>query len=133
MQFIDVRDLGEWIVRSAEAGLAGTFNAISPSFPLRDLLAAARPGEAAFTHVDERWLVEREVGQWMELPLWIDTADPGWRRFMETDVSKAVAAGLTCRPLAETARATLDEAELVEGIGLTPEREAELLSAWHAR
>ena len=79
------------------------------------------------------WLVEREVGQWMELPLWIDTADPGWRRFMETDVSKAVAAGLTCRPLAETARATLAEAELVEGIGLTPEREAELLSAWHAR
>ena len=110
----------------------------------RDLavLPAARParrvprgraGEAAFTHVDERWLVEREVGQWMELPLWIDTADPGWRRFMETDVSKAVAAGLTCRPLAETARATLAEAELVEGIGLTPEREAELLSAWHAR
>ncbi len=134
VQLIDVRDLGEWIVRSAEAGLAGTFNAISPSFPLRDLLAAClQRGEAAFTHVDERWLVEREVGQWMELPLWIDTADPDWRRFMETDVSKAVAAGLTCRPLAETARATLAEAELVEGIGLTPEREAELLSAWHAR
>ncbi len=132
VQFIDVRDLGEWIVRSAEAGLTGTLNAISPPFPVADLLASL-PGEATFTHVDEAWLVERDVGQWMELPLWIDTGNPEWRRFMETDVSKAVAAGLAFRPLDETARGTLEEASLVDGVGLTPEREADLLAAWHAR
>jgi 2'-hydroxyisoflavone reductase len=132
VQLVDVRDLGEWIVRSAEAGLPGRFNAISPPFPLRELLAACR-GEATFTHVDEAWLVEREVGQWLELPLWIDTASPEWRRFMETDVSKAVSAGLTFRPLAETARGALEEAELADGVGLTPEREEALLAEWHDR
>ena len=131
-QLVDVRDLGEWIVRSAEAGLAGPFNAISPPFPLREVLAAC-PGDATYTHVDEAWLVERAVGQWMELPLWIDTANPDWRRFMETDVSKAVAAGLTFRPLAETARGALEEAQLVDGVGLAPEREEALLAEWHAR
>ena len=47
----------------------------------------------------------------------------------QVDVSRAVAAGLTFRPLEETVRDTLDHAETVEGVGLTPEREAELLAA----
>jgi 2'-hydroxyisoflavone reductase len=132
VQFIDVRDLGEWIVRSAAAGASGVFNATSPPLPMRELLDACA-GDATYTHVDESWLVEREVGQWMELPLWIDTGNPDWRRFMETDVSKAVAAGLTCRPWAETARGALEHAEPVTGVGLSPEREAELLAEWHGR
>ena len=132
VQLIDVRDLAEWIVRSAQEGLTGTFNAISPPFPMRELLEAC-PGEATYTHVDEAWLVEREVGMWMELPLWIDTGNAEWARFMETDVSKAVAAGLTFRRLEQTARGALEQAALVEGIGLTPEREAELLADWHGR
>ena len=131
VQAIDVRDLGEWIVRSAETGLSGTFNASSPPFPMRELLEACS-GDAAFTHVDEGWLVERDVGQWVELPLWIDSRNPEWRAFMETDVAKAVAAGLTIRPLAETARGALEHARPVEGVGLMPEREAELLAEWHA-
>jgi 2'-hydroxyisoflavone reductase len=132
VQVVDVRDLGAWVVRSSEAGLTGTFNAVSPPFPMGELLAAC-PGEATFTHVDEAWLVEREVGQWLELPLWIDTSTADWSRFMETDGSKAQAAGLTFRPLAETARGALEEASTVESVGLAAEREAELLAAWHGR
>jgi len=132
VQLIDVRDLGEWIVRSAETGLSGALNVISPPFPMRDLLAR-REGAAAFTHVDERWLMERGVEPWMELPLWIPTYDPDWRCFMQTDVSKAVAAELTFRPLEETARGALEHAELVENVGLAPEREAQLLEEWHGQ
>jgi hypothetical protein len=50
----------------------------------------------------------------------------------ETDVSRAVASGLRFRQLEETLRGAA-EAPAVEGVGLTPEREAELLAAWHAR
>lgn len=132
VQVIDVRDLADWILRSAQSRLSGTFNAISPPFPMRDLLARCEGG-AAFTHVDERWLVERGVGPWMELPLWIPTYDANWRSFMETDVSKAISGGLTFRPLEETARGALEQAELVEGVGLEPEREAQLLQEWHGR
>ncbi len=132
VQLIDVRDLGEWIVRSAETGLSGAFNVTSPPFPMRELLACCE-GAAAFTHVDERWLVERGVGPWVELPLWIPTYDRDWRCFMQTDVSKAVAAELTFRPLEQTARGALEHAEVVEGVGLTPEREAQLLKEWRSR
>ena len=131
VQVVDVRDLAEWIVRNAEIGRNGIFNAASPPRPMRDVLAAC-DGDARPTYVDERWLVERGVGQWLELPLWIDTESPDWSRFMETDASKAVAAGLTFRPLQETARGALEQAGLVDGVGLDAERETQLLAEWHA-
>ena len=64
----------------------------------------------------------------MELPLWL--GDPAWAGMHSTDVGRAVAAGLRFRPLAETL-AGAATAPAVEGVGLTPEREAELLAAWH--
>ena len=135
VQLIDVRDLAAWIVDSSEAGLAGTFNAVSPSVPQNSLLDACVHGSGGaptFTYVDEDWLVAHEVGQWMELPLWVYTKEPGAERLLEADASRAMAAGLTFRPLEEVAKATLEEAELVDGVGLAPAREAELLEEWHA-
>ena len=135
VQLIDVRDLAAWIVGSAETGLAGRFNAVSPPLPQSELLEACARGSGStptFTYVDEEWLVAREVGQWVELPLWVYTEEPGSERLLEADASRAIAAGLTFRPPEETARATLEEAELVDGVGLSPAREAELLEEWHA-
>ncbi|MGZ4319339.1 MAG: NAD-dependent epimerase/dehydratase family protein [Gaiellaceae bacterium] len=130
VQFIDVRDLAEWMVRMAEAETTGVFN------------ATGRPGEVTFgalletcgaeevTWVDEAFLVEQGAGEWMELPLWISPADRAWRDFQLVDVSRALAAGLTFRPLAETVR---DVPEWTGKAGLAPERENELLVAWHGR
>jgi 2'-hydroxyisoflavone reductase len=130
VQFVDVRDLARWILRMAEAGEDGVFN------------VTGRPGEVSFgelldecgaeqvTWVDETFLVEQDVGDWMELPLWISPADVEWRSFQLVEVSRALAAGLTFRPLAETVR---DVPEWTGKAGLAPEREAELLAAWHAR
>ena len=125
-QFIDVRDLAEWIVRLLEEGRSGVFNATSEGIPWRDLLARAE-----VTWVSDEFLVSENVGEWMELPLWI--ADPAFAGMQLTDVSRAIAAGLRTRPVADTLRDTLALAEPVEGVGLTPEREAELLATWHAR
>ena len=66
----------------------------------------------------------------MELPLWLP--DPEWAGMQATDVGRAVGAGLRFRPLDETITGAAD-APAVEGVGLTPEREAELLAAWHER
>jgi 2'-hydroxyisoflavone reductase len=73
--------------------------------------------------------MEQEVGQWMELPMWL-YEDAGLHA---TDVSRAVAAGLTFRPLDETIRGTLAHAETTKEAGLDPSREAELIEAWKAR
>ncbi|MDX6448425.1 MAG: hypothetical protein QOH02_853 [Gaiellaceae bacterium] len=130
VQFIDVRDLGEWIVRLVEGRRTGTFNAVNEGLRWSELLAGAD-----VTWVDSSFLLEQGVGEWIELPLWI--ADPAFAAHARTDVSRATAAGLTFRPLAETIRDTAEwDAQRGEGklaAGLAPEREAELLAAWHAR
>ena len=124
-QFIDVRDLAKWLVECVERRVTGVFNATNEGVAWGELLAGAD-----VTWVSGEHLAEHEVGEWMELPLWI--SDPAWAGMYSTDVSRAVAEGLRFRPLAETIAGAVD-APAVEGVGLTPEREAQLLEAWRAR
>jgi 2'-hydroxyisoflavone reductase len=124
-QFVDVRDLALWILDAVERGLAGTFNATNEGVAWRELLAGAD-----VVWVSDDFLREHEVREWMELPLWL--SDPNWAGMHEVDVSRAVAAGLRFRPLPETLSGAAG-APAVEGVGLTPEREAELLAAWRSR
>lgn len=135
-QFIDVRDLGEWIVSLCERRGGGTFNAAHPGRSWGELLDTCRSvagTEVTITWVSRDFLVEKEVGQWMELPLWIDGDDPEAAYFDRVAVSRALAAGLSFRPLEETVRGALEEAETTEAAGLAPEREAALLAEWHDR
>jgi 2'-hydroxyisoflavone reductase len=130
VQFVDVRDLGRFLIDLSEQRTSGRFNATHPGVAWRELLETCREvsdSDATFTWVPGELLAEHEVGEWMELPLWI--RDPEWDGMHEANVSRAVAAGLTFRPLEKTVRDTLELAETVEGVGLTPEREAELLAA----
>jgi len=135
IQLIDVRDLAAWVVTVAVTGRAGTFNATGPATmgALFDAARRAAGTSARPVEVDDAFLADQGVGEWMELPLWIDTRQEAWRRFLEVDTSRATAAGLTFRPLDETAAATLAEAEPVDGVGLAAEREAALLAAWWGR
>ena len=129
VQFIDAKDLGTWMVDLSERRAAGTYNATHPGRSWRETLETCREvsaSDATFDWVPAEVLNEHEVGEWMELPLWI--SDPDSAAMHEVDVSRAVEAGLTFRPLEETVRDTLDHARTVDGVGLTPEREAELLA-----
>ncbi len=129
VQLIDVRDLAEWVLRSVEAGLTGVFNATGPREPLTlaEVLAAC---SVEPIWVDSDFLLERDVEPWSGLPLWLPAAD--WRGMLQADISRALAAGLTFRPLAETIAAT--RAEAVPGpAGLAPEREQALLEEWSRR
>ena len=133
VELIDVRDLGGWMVRLVEQRATGVYNATGPErrMSMAELLEAARATvnpEANLAWVDAEFLRERDVGEWMELPLWL--VDPEWTGMLDADVSKAVAAGLTFRPLEETIRGTLAEAALTDDAGMNPEREAELLAEW---
>jgi 2'-hydroxyisoflavone reductase len=132
MQSIDVRDLGDWIVSSCAAGVGGTFNATHPGFTWPELLDACvtvSGREADITWVSREFLVEQDVGEWMELPLWL--ADPGFAD--RVSVQRALDAGLTFRPLEETVRGALEQAQTTDAVGLAPEREAALLAEWHGR
>lgn len=122
-QFIDVRDLADWLVGCVERRVTGVFNATNEGVEWSALLAGAD-----VTFVPDEFLLESDVEPWTELPLWL----PGPEYAGLTDVSRALAAGVRFRPVAETIRGAA-AAPAVEGVGLTPEREAELLAAWRSR
>jgi 2'-hydroxyisoflavone reductase len=127
VQMVDVRDLGEWIVRLCETRTPGVFNAIR-SVARGELLEAcirATGSRARLQWVPSERLAEAGVDEWIELPLWL--VSPEYAGMMLADNRRAVEAGLTFRPLEETIRATLELAETIDGVGLSPEREAELL------
>ena len=127
VQMIDVRDLAGWMVRMAESGGTGVFNATSPAdaHTFGSMLEACGAREVVWA--EESFLLEHGVEPWSDLPLWIPAGDPEMAYFHRTDVSRAVEAGLTFRPLEETAR---DVPEWTGTAGLPPGREAEILAEW---
>jgi 2'-hydroxyisoflavone reductase len=133
VQFVDVRDLAGWMLSLAERRVAGTFNATHPGRSWGELLETSREvagSDASFTWVPDAFLAKHGVGEWMELPLWLH--DPDWVGMHLADVARATEAGLSFRHLAETIRETLAHAEPTDEAGLSPEREAQLFSAWAA-
>ncbi|HEX8853895.1 MAG TPA: hypothetical protein VF754_10435, partial [Pyrinomonadaceae bacterium] len=142
VQFVDVRDLSEWVVRVAERRLAGTYNALGPDYVLTmgrllEECKAATGSDARFVWIDEQFLLAAGLTPWTQLPLWIPTEgkDDSKRYFQSVDNSKAVRDGLTFRPIAETVRDTLAwdvtrPPDIERRAGLAPEREREVLAAW---
>jgi 2'-hydroxyisoflavone reductase len=134
-QGIDTRDLADFLVLRARSPLTGIFNATGPVPPvtLLDLVEAAASASDTDLNVevvDDAFLAAEGIER--ELPLW-SGIDPDWAAWAQVDVRKAIEAGLRFRPYEDTVAATLAETSVVPGIGLEPEREAELLAAWRAR
>ncbi len=143
-QFIDARDLAEWTIRMAEARAFGVFNATWPARPItmKETLGGVRAAvksEARLTWVAADWLDAHKVSAWSDMPVWVpgtgDTAG-----FARRDIRKALAAGLTYRPLATTAADTLAwfqsqpaDRQAKLRAGLAPDREAALLAEWKSK
>jgi 2'-hydroxyisoflavone reductase len=141
VQIIDARDLAEFTIRLVEEKTYGTFNATGPAHPMTMAemlygIKAVTTAGAQFTWVPASFLEEQKVSPWSDMPVWLppigETAGFGSR-----SIKRALAAGLTFRPLADTAKATLDyhdarDAERKSKLraGLSPQREAEVLAAW---
>jgi 2'-hydroxyisoflavone reductase len=148
VQFIDARDLAEWTIEMIEAKETGTYNATGPDKPLTIAemlhgMKAVTTAGAQFTWVPADFLNEQQVRGWRHMPVWV-APTPANAGFSARSVKKAVAKGLTFRPLAVTAKDTLEWAKtrtpeqqkaLAEGTvaGISMAREAEVLAAWHAK
>jgi 2'-hydroxyisoflavone reductase len=142
-QIIDARDLAEFMVHCAEERTLGTYNCTGPQSPLTigEMLGGIRATQvtdARLTWVDADFLSQHHVKPWSDMPVWIQPAGE-YAGFMRRSNARALAKGLTFRPLALTAKDTLDyylgqsESEQVKlRAGLDPAREQEVLAAWHA-
>lgn len=140
IQFVDVRDIAAWTVQATEQKLTGPYNVTGPAnrLTMGELLNSCQTisgSEATLTWVSDTFLQEHEVGAYTEMPLWIPTEFAGYGT---VNCQKALNAGLTFRPLAETVRDTLNWANGRDPNhewrnGMKPDREAELLKLWHGR
>ncbi len=144
VMFIDVRDLADWYIHMVEQGTLGVYNALGPEAPLSfaEMLYGIRAVTSAyvsFTWVEADFLLEREVRQYADVPLWYAPRGNrvGFQRF---NLSRPLGVGLKYRPLAVTALDTLEwhktrpeERRTQLRVGLSAEREAELLEEWHAK
>lgn len=138
-QAIDVRDLGAWIVHCIENEVHGVYNAtgFDGTLTMGDLLggcrcATSKPVELVWA--DDALLKEQGVRPWMEMPLWIPAESDSYAKN-----DRAMAKGLTFRPIGETIRDTLawakDEAtrrKLFTRTGIAPEKEATVIAAVRA-
>jgi len=139
VQFIDVRDIADWIVHMIQKKQNGVYNAKGP-FPhplhmqtLLEECKAVSKSDAKFVWIDENFLLEHEVAPYRDMPLWVPSDMIG---FATVSSQKAIAHGLTYRPLAETIRDTLtwNASRPIEDemkAGLKPDREQELLQIWY--
>ena len=143
VQIIDGRDLGEWMIRLAENQTYGVFNAVGPKdlLPMDSMLDECKKvlgGDAKFTHVTPEFLEAQKVGE--ELPIWVPRQAGPFAGYGQVSNARAVAAGLTYRPLPVTIadlmtwfRALPADRQAKLRAGISRERETELLKAWHAQ
>lgn len=143
VQFIDARDLAEWMIRLAETRTTGVFNALGPAKPLttKAMLEGIAAGVAArptLTWTPTAFLDSHDVSAWSDMPVWVpeegETAG-----FHRRSNARALKAGLSFRRLDRTAADTLAWFRTLPAdrqgklrAGLTAEREAELLAALKA-
>jgi 2'-hydroxyisoflavone reductase len=140
VELIDVRDLAAWIVKTIDAKTFGVFNATSAPIRVGDMLdacKAASGSDARFTWVGAAFLKEQKVEEWSDLPVWTSPEGEDAGGGLVSN-ARAVAKGLTLRPIKAIAKDTLDwwkkqpkerTAKLKSGLG--EDREKAVLAAWH--
>ena len=141
VQLIDARDLAQWTIRMVENRTLGIFNATGPDYPLSTAamvygIRAALGGNATARFVPVDFLREQNVGFGSDLPIWLP-AEGETAGFASVSIERALATGLTFRPLATTVsdlmnwyRSLPAARQSAPRAGMSRAREAELLAAW---
>lgn len=107
LQYIDARDLATFVLDAAAAGHSGAFNVVSEPghTTMGELLDTAN--EITGGHAELRWtdpqpILDAGIEPWTQLPIWLPPGSVDHEFMHRGDVSKALAAGLHCRPVRDT-------------------------------
>ncbi|MET9685049.1 NAD-dependent epimerase/dehydratase family protein [Streptomyces coeruleorubidus] len=144
LQYVDVRDLAEWILHAAQRELSGPYNLISPQGhatmgELLDACVRVTGGAAELRWTEPEVILKAGIEPWTELPVWVPPGSDLYDALHSADVSRAVESALSCRPVAETVADTWRWLQDIGGTapqrpdrmrkGLAPEVEARVLAA----
>ncbi|EHN73470.1 reductase, partial [Streptomyces coelicoflavus ZG0656] len=145
VQYIDVRDLADWTLGAVERELGGPYNLGLPRRGhttmggLLDACATVTGGTAELRWTDPGTVLAAGIEPWVQLPVWTPPGSDLHDALHTADVSRALATGLTCRPVEDTVADTWTWLRSIGGtaprrpdrppVGLDPETEAEVLAA----
>jgi len=142
LQYVDVRDLAEWILGAVEQELSGPFNLMSEQGhatmgEFLEACVAATGSDAVLRWTEPQVILDAGIEPWTQLPVWVPPGTDMHDALHAADVSRAVEAGLACRPVSETVADTWSWLQSVGGTapfrsdaavkGLDPEVEAKVL------
>lgn len=145
LQYIDVRDLAQWLLGAARDGASGAYNLVSApghatTGTLLDACAQVTGGRAALRWTDPEVILAAGIEPWTHLPVWVPPDSEGHDMMHGIDVSRAVRDGLRCRPVSETVADTWSWLQGIggtapqrpdrPGIGLDPVVEEKVLHGW---
>ncbi|WP_149260503.1 NAD-dependent epimerase/dehydratase family protein [Actinomadura sp. K4S16] len=143
LQYIDVRDLAIWTLNAVEQGLGGPYDLVSPPghTTMDELLQACvdvTGSDANLVWTAPETILEAGIRPWMDLPVWLPPGED-YDTLHKGNVTKALSAGLRCRPVRETVADTWEWLRSIGGtapqrpdrpvLGLDPEKENEVLGS----
>jgi nucleoside-diphosphate-sugar epimerase len=144
LQLVDVKDVARFLALAIAQPLYGTFNTTANSFLFHEFLDAcnkATKSQATFTWIPQDFLHEQGLESDAVLhtyvgnfPLW--EPDSNYQGLYRVSSAKALAAGWSIRPFAETALDCLGDfysGQSSRPNYLTAAREKEVLEAWKHR
>ncbi|MET7731580.1 NAD-dependent epimerase/dehydratase family protein [Streptomyces sp. NPDC005402] len=144
LQYVDVRDLAQWVLEASAAGRSGPYNLVSPRGhttmgELLDACVAVTGGHAELRWTDPDIVLDAGIAPWTDLPVWVPPDTDLHTTLHDGDTSRAAAAGLRCRPVSETVADTWRWLREIGGVapqrpdrpvvGVDPETEAKALAA----
>ncbi|GGN84537.1 reductase [Streptomyces albiflavescens] len=144
LQYVDVRDLSEWILGAVETGLGGAYNLVGPRGHttmggLLDACVRATGAQVELRWTDPDVVLDAGIEPWTQLPVWVPAGSDLHAALHAADVSRAIGAGLRCRPVSETVADTWSWLRSLGGVaprrpdrpavGLDPAVEAKVLGA----
>ncbi|MFF4544117.1 SDR family oxidoreductase [Streptomyces sp. NPDC001406] len=143
LQYVDVRDLAQWVLGAVERRLSGPYNLVSPQGhatmgELLDACVQVTGSDAELVWTAPDVVLGAGIEPWTQLPVWVPPGSDMYDALHSADVSRAGAAGLECRPVAETVADTWTWLRDIGGVapqrpdrtrkGLDPEVEAKVLA-----
>ncbi|MHC3472496.1 SDR family oxidoreductase [Streptomyces sp. 7R007] len=147
LQYIDVRDLAAWVLGAVERESSGPYNLIGPQGhatmgELLDACVEVTGAAAELCWTEPRVILDAGIEPWTQLPAWVPPGSDMYDALYSADVSRALATGLSCRPVRETVADTWTWLQRLAGTartrpdrtakGLDPEAEAKVLATTRA-
>lgn len=136
VQWIDARDLADFVVLQIEKKTNGIYNVAADSVDMESFVSALATKDSQLVWVDDAFLLDQGIEPF-DIPLWIPKSEEYPEGYITVQTNKAKEAGLKLRSASETANDIREWVDQIEGkrikAGLSREKELQLLALYESQ